>query len=241
MVPNHVLYANPQVLGFEKSQRISSTQCPKLLEHVILSWNTINNLFEHPGSSTSDFFFVTHGFVIFVMHICIQTLLEHGSCAMDYCNCWKGIWHLKDLVDALDAMIFFPILAVPRSCFLQWQAHKRRQDATPPAVAVPSDPRTPFHENTWNLGLEACEKIVKNIRKTRNIWKTYGKHMVEKKMEKKHCGEWARIRPKALTSIVSQRLAGLGHLSEGLRGWNDGETRPQKHGFQFWMMWGTPF
>jgi len=56
------------------------------------------------------FFFGTHGFVIFVMHICIQTLLEHGSCAMDYCNCWKGIWHLKDLVDASDAMIFFPRL-----------------------------------------------------------------------------------------------------------------------------------
>lgn len=76
-----------------------------------------------------------------------------------------------------------------------------------------------------------------------------------KKNGKKNCGEWAKNRPKALTSIVSQRLAGLDHLSEGLRGWNDGETRPQikmismiwrflkmwetqKHGFQFWMMWG---
>eukprot|EP00435_Cladocopium_sp_Y103_P028037 s1171_g6.t9 len=29
--------------------------------------------------------------------------------------------------------------------------------------------------------------------------------------------------PAALTSIVSQRLAGLDHLSRGLRGWNDGE------------------
>ena len=121
-------------------------------------------------------FFGTHGFVIFVMHICIQTLLEHGSCAMDYCNCWKGIWHLKDLVDASDAMIFFPFLAVPRSCFLQWQAHRKRLDATPPAVAVPSDPRTPFHENTWNL--EACEKIYEKL-------ETYGKHMVEKKWKKK--------------------------------------------------------
>ena len=183
---------------------------------MILSWNTIDNLFEHPGSSTFVFF-GTHGFVIFVMHICIQTLLEHGSCAMDYCNCWKGIWRLKDLVDASDAMIFFPFLAVPRSCFLQWQAHRKRQDATPPAVAVPSDPRTPFHENTWNL--EVCEKIYEKL-------ETYGKHMVEKKW-KKNCGEWAKNRPKALTSIVSQRLAGLDHLSEGLRGWNDGETRPQ--------------
>ena len=62
--PDHVSSANPNILGSQKSQRISSTQWSKLLEHVTCSWNTTDHLFEHPGSSTLNNLVGTHGFVV---------------------------------------------------------------------------------------------------------------------------------------------------------------------------------